>query len=159
VEEIEKIRRDIGEFVEKLLSLVPPYDRISILSRECSFSKNFGEMSKVHSEFFHPDVFSIIQKLLGIRIESSGSIDFDYNGVGYYRQQDTKMIEILEILIDRSYKFKELKNELNRKGIILEEDDLKSYLRTLKRLGMIEYDYGYYCVVDIAKRHLKKVLR
>jgi len=202
MEEIEKVKKDIGEFVEKLLNLVPPYDRVSILSRECGFSRNFGEISKVHLDFFHPEVFSIIQKLLGIRIESSGAIDFDYKGIGYYlngliagiyailddddfrrelssfigkelpnpleeyvkacidaiKQQDDKMIEILKVLIESSYDFQELKNELDKKGIKLEENDLKGYLRTLMRLGLVEKNYGYH-VFDRVKRHLIKFLK
>lgn len=200
MEEIEKIRKDIIEFVEKILSLVPPYDRISIFLRECEFSKNFREMSKAHPELFHPEVFSIIQQLLGIKIESDGSISL--NHIGYYlnylianiykvfdnddfrrdlsefigkdipnpleeyvkvcinaiKQQDAKMIEILKVLIDGSYNFEELKNELNKRGIILEEDNLKSYLRTLKRLGLIEKYYEYR-IKDTIKKTLEKFLR
>jgi hypothetical protein len=197
MDEVEKIRKEVGEFVEKLLSLIPPYDRVSMLLRECALSKSFIEMSKAHSEFFQPEVFSIIQKLLGIEIESSGAIDLDYNRAGYYlseliadlyivlddddfrrelsifigkdlpnpleeyvkacvdaiKQQDAKIMEILKVLIGRSYKFEELKSELNKKGIIVEDNDLISYLRTLKRLGIVEEYYGYR-IVDRVEKHL-----
>ena len=201
MEEIGKVKKDIGEFVEKLLSLVPPYDRISIFARECGLSVNFREMSKAYSEFFHPEVFSIIQRLLGIKIESDGSMSL--NDLGYYlnnfieniykilndddfrrelsefigkdlpnpleeyvkvcidaiKQQDVKMIEILKILIDESYEFESLKSELNKKGITLEDSDLRSYLSTLKRLGLIEKSYRSYKVTNLMKRHLENYLR
>lgn len=202
MEEIEKIRKDIAEFVEKILSLVPPYDRISIFLRECGFSRNFREMSKAHPELLQPEVFSILQQLLGIEIGGDGSISFSYDHIGYYlnglianiykvfdsdnfrkelsefigkdipnpleeyvkvcinaiKQQDTKMIEILKVLIDESHNFEGLKNELNKRGILLEEDNLKSYLRTLKRLGLVEESYGYRIKDTIKKIHLKNFL-
>ena len=200
MEEIENIKEKIAEFVEKLIRLVPPYDDISIFLRECGLSGDFIEMSKVHTQFFYPEIFSIIQRLLRIRIESSGAISLD-TGVGYYlynlifsiydvfddddfrrelsefigkelpnplevcvrkvieaiKQQDEKMIKIIEILIDRSYEFNELKNELDKRGIRLDTNTLKGYLRTLKRLGLIEQYYGYRIPTKV-KRHLEKNL-
>ena len=201
MEEIEKIRKDIAEFVEKILSLVPPYDEISTFLRECGFSRNFREMSKAHPELLQPEVFSILQQLLGIEIGGDGSISFSYDHIGYYLndlianiykvfnngnfrkelsefigkeipnpvenyvkactdaiRQDTRMVEILKVLIDGFYNSKELKNKLDSKGISLNEDELMFYLKNLKRLGLIEVNYGGYCVKDIMKKHLKKYL-
>lgn len=82
---MEDVRKSLGEFVEKLLSLVPPYDMISMFSRECNFSGNFRELSVAHPEFFNPEVFSVIQRLLGLEIRSSGEITLSSrDGVGYY---------------------------------------------------------------------------
>lgn len=118
---MEEIRKELGEFVEKLLNLVPPYDKISMFSRECGFSKNLRELSVAHPEFFNPEVLGIIQKLIGLEIRSSGEITLA--GLGYYLNY--VIDHIYEVLDDDDFR-----DELSRFVGKQIPNPLEEYIKT-----------------------------
>ncbi len=74
----DEIKLTLREFVQKLLNIVPPYDKTSAFLIECQSATSLKDLAKNYPEYVSLDAFSLIQKLLGLGIRSDGSLYFDY---------------------------------------------------------------------------------
>ncbi len=73
-----EIKLALREFVQKLLNIVPPYDKTSAFLIECQSATSLKDLAKNYPEYVSLDAFSLIQKLLGLGIRSDGSLYFDH---------------------------------------------------------------------------------
>ena len=73
-----EIKLALRDFVQKLLNIVPPYDKTSAFLIECQSATSLKDLAKNYPEYVSLDAFSLIQKLLGLGIRSDGSLYFDH---------------------------------------------------------------------------------
>lgn len=80
----ENFKEDLAKFIEKLISLVPPYDDISIKVQGLnSVHEDHRNTMDVTSLFPQVDIqnFSLISKLFGLEMRSGGKIDSSVYGI------------------------------------------------------------------------------
>ena len=88
---VDEFRKDLGEFLKKLINLCYAYDSISTLFRMVS-GKSLREAKSIHPAMGDTDILELLNKLLGV--STSGKIEF--NG-----EPGRSLLSVIEMLDDR----------------------------------------------------------
>jgi len=72
------VKMSLQKFIQKLLDLVPPYDKMATFLWEYPSTTSLKNLAENYPEYTSLDVFSLIQRLFGMEIKSDGTLLLDY---------------------------------------------------------------------------------